>query len=670
MQVKYLSWIFVMLLLVVNVNALVVTNPILAQNITRYMNVSFNYTNNNANYIDDFIIKLNNTILYSNTSYISNSLNNASGTTITTPAFTWIIVRNISINSALSSIVDTQSGDSGVSYKWNARLYYTDGTSIESNVSGISPGNVGIVNTNLYKNVSRYEIWAYEDFSSGGPYLSVGNLIVNQLLRNNSLTINTYNLNLSVGQYIINITQYNLTNNVTYNTSGLFNLTKNALLNLSVYSYVGGLINFTSNLNNSNQTAFGSVLYDVVKDSFYNLTINSSNYNSNTSLITISSFGTNYVNRTLQAYNTLNITIRSESTGAIIQDSTNTSISLVSDGGLVSSTTINGTKVISGLTTDYYTLTFTKSGYSSRQYYVNVFDGSFQNVNVYLNNGTTVLFNFKDSTGSAIAGATLYVYTVVNGTSVLVESVNSDITGKLQVSLEGSKYYSFLTSKSGYSDYSFSLNPVLFTSYDIILTPTGIGSTIIPSANVVFSPTTFFRYQNVNFNIEFSSPYNSLTGYSYNITYPTGYINGSGTNTHGELISRTFNLNNVNLNDRVYINYNYVLNNGVNYSRTISYPIVFTYSNRTWVSMGNSINKTTGQDSTTGYFVGDRVLIVTFIVIIMFGVGWSIGGAVSGLIFALIPILFFINVGFVPKQLYYITFFFIVIYLISRGSDT
>jgi hypothetical protein len=86
--------------------------------------------------------------------------------------------------------------------------------------------------------------------------------------------------------------------------------------------------------------------------------------------------------------------------------------------------------------------------------------------------------------------------------------------------------------------------------------------------------------------------------------------------------------------------------------------------------MGNNINTTTGQDKTTGYFVGDRVLIVTFITVIMFGVGWSIGGAGIGFVFALIPILFFINVGFVPKQLYYITFFFLVVYLISRGSDT
>jgi hypothetical protein len=86
--------------------------------------------------------------------------------------------------------------------------------------------------------------------------------------------------------------------------------------------------------------------------------------------------------------------------------------------------------------------------------------------------------------------------------------------------------------------------------------------------------------------------------------------------------------------------------------------------------MGNNINVTTGQDDVTGYYIGERVIIVTLLSIILFGVGWSIGGGTTGLIFALIPILFFTQSGFVPKQLYYVVIIFIIFYIIGKGSDT
>jgi hypothetical protein len=174
----------------------------------------------------------------------------------------------------------------------------------------------------------------------------------------------------------------------------------------------------------------------------------------------------------------------------------------------------------------------------------------------------------------------------------------------------------------------------------------------------------------VNFNIQFISPYNSLSSYGYNVSYPSSSFANSSTNGVGYSFNNYFNLNSATFNSYVTIFYWYNLTNGVYYNQTLSYPIVYVYSNRTWANTGNAVNVTTGQDATTGYYVGERVLIVTLIAVVMFGVGWVIGGGITGLVFSMIPILFFINSGFVPKELYYVFFVFLVIYIVSRGSDT
>lgn len=451
--------------------------------------------------------------------------------------------------------------------------------------------------------------------------------------------------------------------------SSVFNLTRNALLNVSVVSNFGSSLNFSANLSGDVKSGASSVLFDVVNGQYYNLTINASNYNPNSSMFIISSYGTSFRNYSLSPYNSLNITVRDESSGGLLF-TPNTSISLVSDGGLVSSDSFNGSKLFSGLTTDFYTLTFSRTGYSSRRYYVDVYDGSFQYVNVYLNNGSSILFNFKTSTGSALSGVTFSVYTTVGGSSVLVESVSSDITGNAQVSLESGKYYSFVASKSGYNSYAFILNPVLYSSYDVVLTPSTIGNVVIPSATVSFSPSSFFRFQNVNFNMQFLSQYNSLSSYGYNVSYGSNVVGGIGSNAHGESFVESFSLADISYGDEVSVYYWYNLSNGVNYSRLVSYPIVYSLSNRTWATMGNNINQSTGQDATTGLFVGDRVLIVTIMSVVLFGVGWLAWGATGGLVLVVMNILFFLVNGFVPKPLYYVVLFFVVIYIISRGSDS
>ena len=666
MRGKYLVWIMILLLLPL-ANALVVNTPSTGTNLSRSINVYF--TNYNLN-LNHRIILSNGLVL--NTSTWNNSLSyNTNSFQASTASFELFLNLSIgsSFNQSIFSCIDSHTGYLRLNY------YYSDGSNqtVDSIHDAFGCSYTINTNPNLYRNVSYIEVYARNDGT--GYYLKCGttygcyNTQLYSLININNISMDISNYNLSTGLYSLNVTSFNDSANVSTNISGVFNITANALLNVSVYSYLGSPINFTANTSSTQYFGFGSLLLEVTNGSSYILTINSSNYASNVSTVTISNFGTTYINRTLNPYNSLNIYVRNESSGELILSSPNTSIDIVSDSGVYNSSTVNGSTSMSGFPTDYYTFTFSKAPFTDRQYYLNVFEGSNQVLTAYLNNGSAILFNIMNNGGSILSGATLFVYTSVNGSNVLVESAVSDITGKIQVSLESSKYYSFLVSKSGYTNYTFFLNPVLFTSYDIKLS-TSSSASIYPTATFSYTPTSFFRFQNVNMALTFISPYNYLSTYYYNISYPGGSRAGSGSNIHGQVFNELFNLNSAGLDDNIVLYYNYSLTNGAFYSDTIIIPIIYTSSNRTWVGMGNQINSSTGQDGVTGYYIGERVLIVTFISIVMFGVGWLIGGAMSGLVFAIIPILFFTNVGFVPKELYYLTFVFFIVYIISRGADS
>lgn len=702
MRDKRFIWIIVFVLALTSVNALVVNAPVNGTNLSRSTLVNWTSYAPNFNYSSN-----------------GSELASSGGTTADLNTFAYTIRRNMTISGigfkaedsvtnrsvnvwkngiSIFTINVTTTIGSNYNITFPYALNFSKGDELYISVSATNLFNcinnptfsnneffgLGLTTDNalrliegniIYFNstaiVTSYDIYTLN--SSGSLAFARSYPIPFNTSQNSSYALNVslYDLNLSLGLYRFQVNaSTNEAPNSNSNNSGYFNLTANSLLNINVLSQIDSSpLLFTSNLSGNIKSGTGSTSYDVINGVLYNLSINASNFNTANSTISISSFGSNTITRYLSAYNSINITIMDEATSNIITSSPNVSLTLVSGGGVVTSTTINGVGVVRGLSTDYYTLTFRKANYSDRQYYVNVPDGSFSNLNVYLNNGTTIAFNFKTNSGASLAGVIFQVYTFVNGSSTLVESSISDITGTIQVSLEPNKFYSFIASRSGYVNNSFSLTQVLFNSYDVIMT-TSNQNIVVPSVDVFTSPVGFFKGQNVNFNIRFVSQYSSLTSYSYVVTYPSSVVSGSGSNDHGESFNHIFNLNNASVNSVVTVFYEYDLDNGVYYNRTLSYPITYILSNRTWVNIGNSINVTTGQDEVTGYYVGERVLIVVFISIILFGVGWSIGGAMTGLIFALIPILFFIQSGFVPKQLWYVTLFFMVVYFISRGSDT
>jgi hypothetical protein len=57
----------------------------------------------------------------------------------------------------------------------------------------------------------------------------------------------------------------------------------------------------------------------------------------------------------------------------------------------------------------------------------------------------------------------------------LVESKYTDVQGQAQFAANNNSYYSFNITKEGYYDTYFSLNPVLFSSYEVVMSETSQG---------------------------------------------------------------------------------------------------------------------------------------------------------------------------------------------------
>jgi hypothetical protein len=332
------------------------------------------------------------------------------------------------------------------------------------------------------------------------------------------------------------------------------------------------------------------------------------------------------------------------------------SLSIVGDSGSLYNVYIyNGSGLVSGLNPDNYTIAVSMSSFSTKHYRVSVVDRTYQNVSMYMSNGSAVIFNFKTTGGTVLSGALLRIYTYINGSLILVESGVSDVSGKFQAYLLPNEAYYFNASNSGYSPNWFSLNPVLYTSYDITLIPYASGTTN-PSATISYSPTVFF-VGTPNMSISVASSFCALTNFSFNVSWDSSSNSNSTTNGCGY----TFNVP-LNLTSATYVNvfYQYYLSNGAYQNWTFTYALTTPLTNHTLMTIGTN---------TYGMLVGDRVWLATIIVLIVMGVGFVALGVGGSLVFGSIFWMLFGQANFVPWYILYPSLVIGFLLIINRGSN-
>lgn len=355
----------------------------------------------------------------------------------------------------------------------------------------------------------------------------------------------------------------------------------------------------------------------------------------------------------------LYINIYDEETGEVITE--NVTITLTNDEFEDVVYTSTGSYEYSNLTNGAYSVKLESSSYSLRTY--NIVKNETKNfLNAYLTNSTsTVVFTAKDSsTGLSVEGVGTTMYKFVNGSLVVVESKYSDVTGRASYAYKEGLKYVFFFSKTGYEAKNFTLDPILFATYDVLLEPTTSETQSYADVTVAYTPKEYVNNATNNFTITFNSPAGILSSYSYTVSYPGGSASGNGNNNGGEGFAAAFYVNTTRLLDSVNVTYTYTTVYGETKTFRAAHPI-------TGVSNSNTLVKL--RENQYGLGILERILIATVFTFIAVGVVSLFANSMLGAVLGLFIMGFFWWVGFVPLIAFLITVLAGFLLIGKRGGD-
>lgn len=645
-----------------------IINPTENQEITKYINLTFIRSTSPINAtISQYNLSLLNSDYTFNRTIAGNltkneTIYNITNLTITSTAYInafnitniYAYIKNSSIQVKINNTAYLET---------RIKYYYIDETTAYSNTNRTTSttyGTASFENPNPDKMIINYTIQAYIEFAAGDAGLINNSNITTRSLIN--ITLNPDNISA-----IIDIHAYNLTigthyleiettdnNSRSTSTIQLFNLTRDITLTTRAYSAMDSSIisNFTQKITDL------TTLTEEEKNSSENYTefylIKSRNYTSVTSAInysydiynlTTTTATSSFINYSALLYtnNSVSIYIYDLATLALL-NGTNVSIRVT---GATSATysTSNGTYYLDGLTDGNYTLKFTATNYSIKYYNIEVANSSHQFLYVYLISGDySTIFTIQSAlTSLAIEGAT-FTAEILNATTyVLVESLTSDLSGKVQMYYIAGEKYRFTISATGYSTKLFYLNPIIFSAYVVNLDPTTNTESLqdYSDISVVYYPKTFYNNETQNFTWLISSPLGRLTNYSFLLEYPTATNNGSsGVNAYGESFIISVNITGANRGDRVNLTYNYTTTSGGTKTFLYSFEILNTGEG----------NYTIARLKTKDYGLGafEKTLMVMLVMVLICGFAYFMAGMAGSLFLGMVIMGVAVYLGFLP----------------------
>lgn len=230
---------------------------------------------------------------------------------------------------------------------------------------------------------------------------------------------------------------------------------------------------------------------------------------------------------------------------------------------------------------------------------------------------TTVLFTIKDDdSGLNIEGASMLMQQWINATWVSVDSQLSDVTGRVQFLFEPGEKYRFMITMTGYATKVFELDPILFSSYFVMIRKSTAYENDIDyfGVSMIYSPHAFVNNEWNNLTFIISSPASILTSYGVNVTFPNGTSitqTRTGTNVQGEQFNFEFNISGATLTSKVIIDYFYVSTYGQRRTFRVSHGIQnYQASQGTWLA---------NRRQTYGMGLFERMLIVILTTLIVAG---------------------------------------------------
>lgn len=294
-------------------------------------------------------------------------------------------------------------------------------------------------------------------------------------------------------------------------------------------------------------------------------------------------------------------------------------------------------------------ISYVKTGYPQRNSAETLSLSSvLKNLTYYLldsSSGIYVTFQVLNGANQPISGVDVIVNRTISSTSTTISTGTTGTDGGVTFWLNPDFSHSLLFSKTGYSDYSFSLTPTQ-TLYTITLgekegtiTPdysSGIYIRLLPSSDFLVKDTEY------NFNYTISSTVWNLEEYGYNLIYSNGTVidTQSGLTDSGGVLNTLANVSNV---SRIIMNYYYIVNstqiNGTRYwiiSGSGDYSLTRLFNDIS-TSIDNNLYGINGSDNDSSF---SKALISGLILVgVTFGLSKRYGivsePAVMGLIFGL-----------------------------------
>lgn len=373
----------------------------------------------------------------------------------------------------------------------------------------------------------------------------------------------------------------------------------------------------------------------------YDFTGSADNYAYNYLSSSVSSM-TDSLNISLYANNSIFINVYDSNNGTALDNYSITmtsDLNIYTDNAGVGTYQLNETSIASGV----YRLVVEKDGYLNSEYVITMTAGSYQFLNAYLYTGSeAVIFSLADEdNGNAIENATVSMFKILNGSLININSKLSDITGRVQFGYNTGDYYSFIVVAEGYESKSFVLNPVLFSSYNILLSKSSatVSNQDYLSILIEFNGDTFYINETNSLDILIYSPDGSIEDYIFNITTEDDNQIYTGTSATGESFQYNFTLPTSPSEQTVVINYCYDLTIGAQRCFKNTYNVIGSYDEGSFLSQ---------KDNTFGLGLFERILIATIFAVFIAGIAGAVAGALAGAGLGLLIMGFLTFTGFIP----------------------
>jgi hypothetical protein len=501
------------------------------------------------------------------------------------------------------------------------------------------------------------------------------NFTINSNTNTTPYNYDLYSQNLTIGTYKINIISTDNNSNQKSDTK-TFNLIRDATLNITTTYIIGNItvsnftINITDETTNTTETyttTTNKTTNYIIRNRNYTITIDATGYAiTNTTHISFTNTTNNY---TIYIYteNSVYINIYDESDLSLINDTT-VSITFVNNDTALVYSTNNGTYYKDALTDGEWSVRFYSANYSYRTYTITVANRSTQTLNAYLTPSTyTTIFTIRDSqTLTILQDVSFTIERLSNATYIIVESKFSDISGAIQFGYLPGIEYRFTLVKTGYSSKVFSLNPVLFSSYNIYLDRTvSLNNTLdYGLVSIIYYPRYFINNVGNALTLQFSSPQGVLSSYAFSIVAPGGYNRTNGSLANGESFILRFNITNATLFDRVNVTYNYTSTTAGFKHYFIQYEIIGSGVNGNYTIAGLR-NKDYGM----GAF--EKVFLITLSLVLICGFTYLIAGMGGAIVSGLLTMGVGVYLGFLPLWSVIISFVtgIIILVAVSIGGN-